>query len=269
MSRAGRKRKNKARHDCGKLVQDKRPDDRLRIGAQPHRNVLPEKKRVDERAESPLGRLYLAGGLLTDAERRRGDDLAEMRYEAGILWGAIVGAWRAVIEAPNGVGVRAGRGFSCIAQGSDSIDSCRNGPADCECLRRKERYDQMFEALSRAGRRAALAVNRIAVHREMIAHDELGHLIAGLDALAEAGGLTRRSARIRTSRAGYVGEPELAGQREPQYLRDGDWNGSAARSVRAGEVPADRAAVNAEDAGGLGLGKAEAFEGGAEFGGGH
>jgi len=50
-----------------------------------------------------------------------------------------------------------------------------------------------YEALMDAGRRATLAVGRVAVHREALAPQDVLHLVIGLRALARHFGLTGRS----------------------------------------------------------------------------
>lgn len=202
MSRAGRKRKSGKRYASGDLVPARAPDDRIRAARQPHRRCLDEAVRLDERAESPLGRLLLRGLLATvDAigTTNAGGDAAAARYDAGCAYVAVTGAYRAVIEAPTSTS-GSGRGFGCAVEQTNDADTCRRDPDGCGCLRRKQRYDGAFEALvRRAGMRAARAVARVAVHREDIPERDLPYLVAGLDALAHHFGLTRTRSR------GYLG----------------------------------------------------------------
>lgn len=196
MSRAGRKRKNGPRHPSGQLRKSKTesPDDRVRAARQPHRRALAhelraagadkaeiEKFAAGEEAESPIGRLWASGRL------RRPDDpdsqAARDRYDAGAMYAQIVGAYRSAIEAPNGGG-GSGRGFGCLEL------LCALAPESCECARRKARYDRAFEALQAIGMGALKAVNRVAVHREGLAEEELVYLVAGLEGLRRIFGLT-------------------------------------------------------------------------------
>jgi hypothetical protein len=167
MSRRGRKRKIGFRHPGGELV---RPQFDLRGLAtlQPHRVWLPEEKRMDQKAASPLGCLNLLG-VLSDAQ-----------YLAGIRYAVVVGKYRAVIESPRAT-AGAGRGYDCAGD----LRCGRDGGAPCECRQRKERYDAAFAAVLEAGQRAARAVARVAVHAEQCPRGALADLKRGLDALAK------------------------------------------------------------------------------------
>lgn len=208
MSRAGRKRKNGPRHPGGQLKKTKgeSPDDRVRASRQPHRRALAhemraagaDKTEVDkftagEEAESPIGRLWASGRLKqpTDPDSQAARD----RYDAGNMYAQIVGAYRSVIEAPNGGG-GSGRGFGCL----DLL--CTLAPETCECARRKARYDRAYEALNSIGRRALMAVNAVAVHREAIPQEELVYLVGGLEGLRRIFGLTapRRPKQYRNAK---------------------------------------------------------------------
>jgi hypothetical protein len=158
---AGRKRKSGRRKPSGRLAPDKRPDDKLKIAAQPHRRGLEADQRLDERAESPLGRALLRG--LVD---RAG-------YDAGMRFAVVVGEYRATIEAPRAV-AGSGRGAPC------EPDLCE--PEFCGCRRRRERYCRAYEALAGAGRAALREVIRVAIQGEEIG--ELPLLRLGLGALA-------------------------------------------------------------------------------------
>ena len=167
MSRRGRKRKIGFRHPGGEL---KRPQFDLRGLAtlQPHRVWLPEEKRMDQKAASPLGCLNLLG-VLSDAQ-----------YLAGIRYAVVVGKYRAVIESPRAT-AGAGRGYDCPGD----LRCGRDGGVACECRHRKERYDAAFAAVLEAGQRAARAVARVAVHGEQCPRGALADLKRGLDALAK------------------------------------------------------------------------------------
>lgn len=197
--RAGRKRKAGKRHPSGQLVRaDKHPDDKVRASRQPHRRVLKAEDRLSEKAESPLGRLYLTGQLaMVPLVGERGSDdsaLAAARYEAGILFAAAVGAYRAVIEAPRSI-AGSGRGFDCAGC------ELTYKSTDCACLARRQRYTRAYEALAESGRRAIRAVIAVAIHREEIAREDLVNLVAGLSALARHFGLTRGRKQVHSGNA--------------------------------------------------------------------
>jgi hypothetical protein len=176
MARIGRKRKHGQRHRSGDLA---RPavDYRALAAQQPHRRILPEAQRLDQRAGTALGTLFLTGRI------------SEQACEAGERYSVICGRYRAVIMAPRGQ-APSGRGYLCGAE-----TTCREDGATCECRRRKERYDAAFEALSRAGQRAAVAVARVAVQGETCPIGMLGPLQWGLAVLAEHFGLGARRLR--------------------------------------------------------------------------
>lgn len=213
MSRAGRRRKQGKRYPSGGLVPEKKPDDMVRAGRQPHRRELPVDDRTDPIGESPIGRMLLMGQLLTPAEQQqhltaRGhidleacadDSRARARYEAGLHYARAVGKYRSVIETPRAT-AGAGSGLPCLA--GDPIEKqVRIGglvltvrdwacAGDCVCARRKASYDAAFETVMAAGQVAAKVVARLAVHGEAIAEQDRVYLANGLDALAKHFGLT-------------------------------------------------------------------------------
>jgi hypothetical protein len=161
MARAGRKRKNGPRHPGGQLKNDKPKkkdlDDKTRTLRQPHRRALAHELRAagvahedvgkfvqGEEAESPIGRLWAAGLLkqLGDPDSQAARD----RYDAANMFAQVVGAYRSVIEAPRSV-AGSGRGFGCARAALQRSRRELRVP-----LRRKERYDRAFEALTRLGR---------------------------------------------------------------------------------------------------------------------
>lgn len=166
MAWRGRKRKIGHRHPGGELVRVQF-DIRDLASLQPHRVWLPEEKRMDQKAASPLGCLNLLG-VLTDAQ-----------YAAGVRYAVVVGRYRAVIETPSAIS-GAGRGYDCPGD-----LNCGRVGAPCECRRRKERYDAAFAAVLEPGQRAARAVARVAVHGEPCPRGALSDLKRGLDALAK------------------------------------------------------------------------------------
>lgn len=176
MARAGRKRKSGHRHASGDIVRPERaPDDRVRTSRQPHRRGLPEPLRLDERAESALGRCNLRG-IITDAQ-----------YDAGCMYATIVGAYRAVIEGPRAT-AGSGRGYECNGEACLTLRGTEGFVCGCEA--RKDRYDAAFEALIKIGQRAAVAVAHVAIHGREPAGQTV-YLVSGLDALARHFGLRR------------------------------------------------------------------------------
>jgi hypothetical protein len=213
MGRSGRKRKAGRRHPSGQLVRDKRPDDKVRCGRQPHRRMLDENDRTDERAESPLGQLLLRGLLNRKGEGADGKASSEAadRYEAGMMYLQIVNAYRAVIGAPRG-GAGSGRARECeqlCSAAHELLNARQRGEVHaglfntdtCPCLSGKWRYDSAFETLTGAGQPAARAVARVAVHREAIAQQDLVNLVNGLDVLRRHFGLTARRPREHSRNA--------------------------------------------------------------------
>jgi hypothetical protein len=175
MARRGRKRRIGLRHPGGELVRLSF-DSRSLATLQPHRVWLPEEKRMDQKAASPLGCLNLLGVL------------ADAQYLAGVRYAVVVGKYRAVIETPRAT-AGAGRGYDCPGD----LRCGRDGGAACECRHRKERYDAAFAAVLEPGQRAARAVARVAVHGEPCPCGALPDLKRGLDALAKHFGCTGRA----------------------------------------------------------------------------
>jgi hypothetical protein len=211
VGRAGRKRKAGKRHPSGKLVQ-KRPDDKIRTSRQPHRRGLRTDMRLAEQAESPLGRVMLAGLLNrkgeTDPKEKRPSDEARARYEAGMLYARVAIVYGAQLGVPvvstphpavsddslpaDGEDDRFARDpdFGCPVERFSHPDACRADPDNCSCRRRRERYDRAFEALMEIGPHTTRIVSRVAVHREAIDPKDIVYLVNGLDALARHWRLT-------------------------------------------------------------------------------
>src|ERR1044071_5618074 len=162
--RFGRKRKSGRRKPSGDIVTD-RTDHRLLAMNQPHRKTLENK--LDQRAENPLGNLNICGAI------------SDEQYEAGRLYAGIVGRYRAVIEAPKASASSCG---VMVANGADR--PVGQFISEDECLRRKERYDAAYEALSRSGMCCARAVARVAVYGEASQASGMDYLRIGLAALA-------------------------------------------------------------------------------------
>jgi len=181
MARRGRRRKFGPRNRSGDLSRanpEAKFDFRALAALQPHRVWLPQEKRLDQKAASPLGCLNLLG-VISDAQ-----------YRAGLRYAIVVGKYRAVIETPRAT-AGSGRGYDCpgsAACGRDATarpKTCVNAlMASCECARRKQLYDAAFAAVMEAGHGAARAVARVAVHGEPCPEGALAALKRGLDALA-------------------------------------------------------------------------------------
>ena len=242
MARSGRKRKIGALYPGGQLKPkpkaEREADDRIRTQRQPHRRALARAMKAggasdldigyaiaDEIAESPFGRLLLAGFLRAPSDPD--GQAARHRFEAGCLYAQAVGAYRNVIEAPRAT-AGSGKGFACEPK------ACAIDPDRCECRRRHDRYqaayaalcgpwghrirfavsddypeglraaiaeharlreDEAYTAVINERRRIVMATNRAAVHGEEIAASELVYLIAGLDILVDHFGLTARRRR--------------------------------------------------------------------------
>jgi hypothetical protein len=202
MARRGRRRKFGPRNRSGDLARtnsESKFDFRALAALQPHRVWLPQEKRLDQKAASPLGCLNLLG-VITDAQ-----------YRAGLRYAIVVGKYRAVIETPSAT-AGSGRGYDCPGSAACGRDAVRSqtgvnalvarlktgvnaltaGPAtgvnapmeSCECRRRKQLYDAAFAAVMEAGQVAARAVARVAVHGEPCPQGALAALKRGLEALA-------------------------------------------------------------------------------------
>ena len=165
MARSGRRRKPGPRYRSGELVPEKF-DFRALAALQPHRVWLPQEKRLDQKADSPLGCLNLLG-VISDAQ-----------YRAGLRYAVVVGKYRAVIETPRAT-AGSGRGYDCPGSAL-----CAREADGCECARRKALYDAAFAAVMEAGQVAARAVARVAVYGEPCPQGALAALKRGLDALA-------------------------------------------------------------------------------------
>lgn len=198
MARAGRKRTTGTREANGRIERPKKKDidDATRTRRQPHRRALARELRAagvehadiekfvgGEEAESPIGRLWAAGCLKRDGDPD--SQAARDRYDAATKFAQIVGAYRSAIEAPRDV-AGSGRGFPCLGL------LCRLAEEQCECAHRKAKYDRAYEALAALSRRALIAVNKVAVHREPIEQQELVYLVSGLEELRRVFGLTAR-----------------------------------------------------------------------------
>lgn len=107
---AGRKRKPGRRTADGRLAKKARPQ-RVRditdvATSQPHRSWLKEGQRRDQRAESALGRMFLAG-LITEPECWAGERLRSIIREFHIVIAAPITASTAAIMVAEGMEIPA------------------------------------------------------------------------------------------------------------------------------------------------------------------
>ena len=162
--RAGRKRKSGPRDSNGRL---KAPAVNYRALAaeQPHRKWLPEAARLDQRADSVLGCLYL------------NKHISEELYLAGEIYARRMGAYRATIEGPRALAGN-GRGYDCRPSG------CQVEPDICECARRRRDFNELFQVLTRAGHKELMTVSKVVVYNQNCMAGEIKTLRTGLSALA-------------------------------------------------------------------------------------
>lgn len=163
MSRAGRKRK----------IGPRQPDGRL----------APKKlltARTNAAASNLLDHLLFRGAITRD------------QHWAGTRYASITGAYRAVIGTPRGL-AGSGRGSSCAIDEPDPQNPCASDPPNCECVRRRRRYDAAHAAVFAAGQRAAKVVARVAVFGEAFVDQDGVYLERGLDALRAHFELTESS----------------------------------------------------------------------------
>jgi hypothetical protein len=167
MSRAGRKRKSGHRYSNGQLMREPRDSPLLVAGALQHRKGL-EAAVLDQRAESELGRMCLRGRIY------------DYQYDAGQRYATVVNAYRSTIKAPHGFESGA-RGYACRGDAD-----C----PDCECARRRAKYDAAYCALTAEGHLVLVAVNRVAIQDQVCPSAWHRPLNLGLTALAKHFGLT-------------------------------------------------------------------------------
>lgn len=179
LARSGRKRKSGRRTASGDLARVAPAINYRALAAlQPHRACLPKEFREDPKAATLLGKLNLVHREATPYGAEHG--INDQQAEAGRQYAVAVGRYRASIDTPSGT-AGAGKGYDCLP------DGCREEPSLCECYNRRRRYNELYEALAIAGRKATMAVNDVAI-RERPA--DIKHLRRGLDAVAKQIGLT-------------------------------------------------------------------------------
>lgn len=172
VARRGRHRKPGHRHPGGRLIREgeHRLSPRVIAAGMPHRRGVRAEDRLDQRAESELGRMCLHG------------QIGEAQYLAGQAWAQVVGAYRGVIAGPRPL-AGMGRGLNC--KGEAFCDPCR-------CRAATETYGRAFESLQVAGHQATKATNHVAVWDRACPQAWLTPLGWGLAALAQHFGLTNR-----------------------------------------------------------------------------
>lgn len=170
MARAGRKR-NTRMHLSNPAP---RIDYRALCGEQPHRRGLPPDKRLSEKAETPFGCLNLMGVI------------SDEQHEAGQRYKVVVQEYRSSIGAPRGE-FPMGKGYPCKGELRCGMEE---GSLPCECRRRKNNYNEAFEALAEAGHRCQVEVAHVAVHGRPSGNVKA--LLRGLDMLVRHFGVGRR-----------------------------------------------------------------------------
>lgn len=216
LGRAGRKREGKrARYRSGRAKPRKQQVDEVVRTARnlPHRRELRSAVRMSSLAESALGRLSLA------------EKVTRGQQHAGEVFAQIVGRYQRVIDGPRSprslslgaadsapsADEEPAERFECPSEHADPIDRqftiagqvklvrewpCGSTAEGCVCAQRRDRYMRLYEAImERAGRRALLAVIRVAVRGEELPPQELVYLTLGLDAAKRHLGLTEPDER--------------------------------------------------------------------------
>jgi hypothetical protein len=181
-SRSGRKRKQGRRTASGATAREPATNYRALAGMQPHRNWLPAAMRESEKAATLLGALNLLYRPATQFTPEFG--ITDQQAEAGRQYAVAVGRYRASIGSPSSMG-GTGRGYACNPShcySGDNLDGC-------ECLKRRRRYNDLYDTLRAMRDRDAMqAVNDTAI-RELRPHD-IHALRRGLNVLVQHLGLT-------------------------------------------------------------------------------
>jgi hypothetical protein len=166
-TRSGRKRKLGARNTSGRLIVE-RVSPKSIAALMPHRRALPERLQLNQRAECVLGRMSLHG------------EITNLQFLAGQAWASMVGSYVATINAPHAL-AGTGKGYDCPP---DCL-------GECECSRRRERYQRAFEAVMvSAQQRGMKALNHTVIHDRECPIHWMPHLRWALTALVHHLGLT-------------------------------------------------------------------------------
>lgn len=179
MARRGRPRKNGKRTASGQLSRSTlavlERAEREQVMAQPHRACLPEALRMDQRAESAIGRMFLM------------EDITEAQFWAADRWRSIVAQFHVVLASPMTGGSMLGR---IVAPGAgQDEESGKNERPETEEEMRERVLDQHGEAM-RAIRSLDHSPLVFRVMEAVVIKDEacrnpqaLARLVSGLDAL--------------------------------------------------------------------------------------
>jgi len=174
-NRHGRKRKSgRRRYSNGRLVAEKGIDRLIIAARMPHRGPIPQNLLLDQKSECELGRMCLLGRI------------TEEQYSAGRIYAGLVARYRAVLGGPAAL-TNGAHGFDCLGE-----SPC----PDCECMRRKNQWQEAHDALRTAGHDAVYAVQLVVLEDKELPR---GHrpdlrppLIWGLSALKQHFGLAPR-----------------------------------------------------------------------------
>lgn len=172
--RKGRKRQDAPRHPGGQLRDEPKESPIIIAMAMPHRQGVPEKDRLDQRAECSLGVLAI-NAVITAAQ-----------YRAGRRYARIVARYVASINAPS----PSPPSLAGIMEPRSGIGG--HLPDDI-ARQRKDEYNEAFEYLGSAGQRAQRIVARVAVNDMPCPLDERDNLKRGLSTLDEHFTLTDKA----------------------------------------------------------------------------
>lgn len=163
VARKGRKRKMRARQPDGRVRPERTMSPAAIAASQPHRHNIPNIHKLDQRAESVLGRLAIHGAITS------------AHYRAGKRYAQIVARYRAVIEAPT----HNPPSLSGIMEARSSTGGII---PDSLAKEFKDAYDKAFESMEH-NQKAQRRVARVAVYDEPCPDDCLDELRVGLDML--------------------------------------------------------------------------------------
>lgn len=203
-NRRGRKRKQGRRSPVtGDLVKVQ-IDYRALAAEQPHRVILPERFRGDDRAGTVLGALLLTERLGPHGRTGEPSGTALTMYRAGQLYAGIIGRYRAMIGIPQlgrlqwnvaddtkdwVEGEGSNKGPACYGQVGCGLDHAGKRIAECRCRNLTIDYNDANDTLECAGHVVHVVVNRVVVHDEPCQDWQLPALIIGLGTLAREFGL--------------------------------------------------------------------------------
>lgn len=182
--RRGRPRKNGYRYRNGRLKPLEPIDSPRAVAAsQPHRRGLGDAV-LDQRAESPIGRMALRG------------EITGMQLLAGERYGGQWRAYLATLDGPRWPWRSSGRGSAC--------DGCPGAePGDrCACGLAARAWRRSWDVLARVG--AATMVTELVAYDIPVAMEEFITLRLGLDALAYELGLTNERKSYGFNRSSQI-----------------------------------------------------------------